>query len=553
MLSGGIMRARMRSGGMRSGGSRRSRLIAAQASCGLALATLAISATLIASAPSPARADSVRDAEQWVLGAINAPAAWQVSEGSGVTVAVIDSGVNGDVPDLKGSVRSGPDLTGVRTSPGDPNWGMHGTWMASLIAGHGHGGGIVGISGLGIVGVAPQSKILSVRVITDKLDPGYAAYERQPLSRGQLELAEAIRYAVAHGAGVISMSLGYGAPSLPVRAALQDAYDHNVVVVASSGNSGDAAEAAGNGSAPYSFPAVYPGVIGVSAVGPDGRPAAFSSDNLSVTVAAPGVNVPAEGRDSQYWLVSGTSPACALTAGVVALIKSRYPRLGGAEVAEAITTSAWHRPPGGYDRQVGLGTVDAVAALAAARRLARRGQSSRAVSATSHFGGGPSAVPAPPVQSRGALALILYCLLGAASLGLIGVAATRLVAFRQGSSGSGAEPPGVRRPAAPTPGWGLLTRDDDDIDPGPAPGDEPGTDLTARDLPGSDLPGSDLPGSDLPGTDLPGTDLPGTDLPGRDLPGSGLPPGSARFPWQSPSAGRHAAPSDRGGRAEGSG
>jgi Subtilase family len=523
----------MLSGGMRRGGSRRSRLIAVQASCGLALATLAISATLIAGAPSPARADSVRDAEQWVLGAINAPAAWQVSKGSGVTVAVIDSGVNGDVPDLQGSVRSGPDLTGVRTSPADPNWGMHGTWMASLIAGHGHGGtgsGVIG--GSGIVGVAPQSKILSVRVITDKLDPGYAAYERQPLSRGQLELAEAIRYAVGHGAGVISMSLGYGAPSLPVRMALQDAYAHNVVVVASSGNSGDAAEAAGNGSAPYSFPAVYPGVIGVSAVGPDGRPAAFSSDNLSVTVAAPGVNVPAEGRDSQYWLVSGTSPACALTAGVAALIKSRYPGLGGAEVAEAINTSAWHRPPGGYDRQVGLGTVDAVAALAAARRLARRGQSTRAVSATSHFGGGPLAVPAPPVQPRGALALILYCLLGAASLGLIGVVATRLVAFRQGS-GPDAEPPGVRRPAAPTPGWGLLTRGDDDIDPGPAPGDEPGTDLPARDLRGSDLPGADLPGADLPG--------------------SGLPPGSARFPWQSPSAGRHAAPSDPGGRADGSG
>ncbi len=111
------------------------------------------------------------------------------------------------------------------------------------------------------------------------------------------------------------MSLGYGAPSRPVRAALQDAYAHDVVVVASSGNSGGAAEATGRGSAPYSFPADYPGVLGVGAVGPAGQPASFSSENLSVQVAAPGVNVPAEGRDSQYWLVSGTSPACALTAG----------------------------------------------------------------------------------------------------------------------------------------------------------------------------------------------------------------------------------------------
>jgi subtilisin family serine protease len=469
-----------------------------------------MSAALIAGAASPARADSVRAAEQWVLDAINAPAAWQISRGSGVTVAVIDSGVNGDVPDLAGSVRSGPDLTGVHTSPDNPYWGMHGTWMASLIAGHGHDGG-----GSGVTGVAPLSTILSIRVITDKLDPGYAAYERQPLSRGQQELAQAITYAVRHGAGVISMSLGYGAPSRPVRVALQDAFAHNVVVVASSGNSGDAAEAAGNGSAPYSFPAVYPGVLGVAAVGSDGQPASFSSDNLSVEVAAPGVNVPAEGRDSQYWLVSGTSPACALTAGVAALIKSKYPGLPGAQVADAITTSAWHGPSGGYDRQVGFGTVDAAAALAAAGRLAGRGQSSQTVSATRHFGGGPSAIPSPPVQPRGAAALFLYCLLGAVCLGMVGVAATRLVALRQplAAVADGAGPP---RPTPPTPGWGLLNRDDDDIDPGPAPGDEPG----------SDLPGGDLPGGDLPGHDLQS--------------------GSARFPWQSQSAGRHAAPSDRG-------
>jgi type VII secretion-associated serine protease mycosin len=499
---------------------RRSRAVAAGASWGL---TLAMSSALIAGAAAPARADSVRNAELWVLDAVNAPAAWQISRGSGVTVAVIDSGVNGDVPDLQGSVRSGPDLTGVHTSPGNPNWGMHGTWMASLIAGHGHDGG-----DSGVMGVAPLSTILSIRVITDKLDPGYAAYQRQPLSKGQQELAQAITYAVRDGAGVISMSLGYGAPSRPVRVALQDAFAHNVVVVASSGNSGDAAEAAGNGSAPYSFPAVYPGVLGVAAVSQDNQPATFSSDNLSVEVAAPGVNVPAQGRDSQYWLVSGTSPACALTAGVAALIKSKYPRLPGAQVADAITTSAWHSPPGGYDRQVGFGTVDAAGALAAAGRLARRGQPSQTVSATSHFGGGPPAIPAPPVQPRGPAALFFYCLLAAACLALVGVAANRLVALRQPLSPPGTEPPGRPRPTSPTPGWGLLDRDDDDIDPGPGPGDEPD-----HDLPGSDLPGSDLPGSDLPGR--------------------GLTSGSARFPWQSQSAGRHAAPSDRGGGLDGPG
>jgi subtilisin family serine protease len=262
---------------------------------------------VIAVGAGPAQADSVRDAQMWVLDAINAPAAWQVTQGQGVTVAVIDSGVDPDVSDLTGSVTTGPDFTGVSTPESNPNWGVHGTWMASLIAGHGHDGG-----GSGIIGIAPRSHVLSIRVITDSNDPSASAYEHEPQTKIQDELAEAINYAVSHGAGVISMSLGYGEPSLPVRSALQNALNHGVVIVASSGNSGDAADTT-QGHAPYSFPADYPGVLGVAALSQSGAPASFSSNNISVQVAAPGVDVPAQGRDGQYWLVSGTSPACART------------------------------------------------------------------------------------------------------------------------------------------------------------------------------------------------------------------------------------------------
>jgi type VII secretion-associated serine protease mycosin len=491
---------------------RRGRIAAASAVLAAALATaLAVAAgglTLLAAAV-PARADSVRSAEQWVLNAMNAQAAWPVSQGSGVTVAVIDSGVDGAIPDLSGSVTSGPDLTGVSTSPADPNWGMHGTWMASLIAGHGHGAG----NASGIMGVAPMARILSVRVITDKADPGYAAYQRQPLSRGQRELAKAIRYAVRRGAGVISMSLGYGAPSRPVRAALQYAYSRNVVVVASSGNSGNAAEAAGHGSAPYSFPADYPGVLGVAAVGQDWQPASFSSDNLSVQVAGPGVNVPAAGRNSQYWLVSGTSPACALTAGVAALIRSKYPRLPGSYVIDAIARSAWHAPPGGYDRQVGFGTVNALAALTAARKFAARNPASHAVAAASHFGGGQEAVPAPPVRPRGAAAILGYSLLLAACLAAIVFCLLRLFSSRQ-PAGAAAGDPGA------WPGW--------DTPPGPpAPPPAPGWGQVARTDQDADL----APGAD------------GDD----EFPGGGPQAGYSRFPWPPSPAGRHAAGSDRGG------
>jgi subtilisin family serine protease len=386
---------------------------------------LALSVITVA---SPARADSVRSAQQWVLTAVNAPAAWNVTKGQGVIVAVIDSGVNPAVSDLANSVIPGPDLTGVGTPSSNPGWGMHGTWMASLIAGHGHNGG-----GDGIAGVAPQARVLSIRVITDKTDPGYGRYEREPSGRGQRQLAKAIRYAVGHHAGVISMSLGYSMSSSAVSSALQDALDHDVVVVASSGNFGDAAGAGGRGHAPYSFPADYPGVLGVAAVNQAGRPAAFSSENLSVQVAAPGVNVPAEGRDGQYWLVSGTSPACALTAGVAALIRSRYPDLAPAMVRRAITGTTQSRPPGGYDDQVGFGTVNAAAALTAAGRLDAQVAHQHGLLARHLFGGGPRAVPAVPISPRGAGALALLCLLGAGCLVLMVAAASRLVVVRRGS------------------------------------------------------------------------------------------------------------------------
>ena len=329
---------------------------------GLLALGLALGGTAVT--PGRASADAVRDAQRWVLSAVGAQEAWPVTEGQGVTVAVIDSGVNPGVSDLAGSVIRGPDLTGVHTPVSNPNWGVHGTWMASLIAGHGHG-----VSS-GVMGVAPMSHVLSIRVVTDRQDPGFASYQHESDTQVQNALAQAITYAIQHGAGVISMSLGYGQPSAVVRSALQNALSHGVVVVASSGNSGDSVGAKTSGQAPYSFPADYPGVLGVAAVKRNDVAAGFSSDNLSVQVAAPGVNVPAQGRDGQYWLVSGTSPACALTAGVAALIKAQYPHLAPTLVVRAITTSTQNRPAGGYNDRIGFGTVNAAAALTAARQLA---------------------------------------------------------------------------------------------------------------------------------------------------------------------------------------
>ena len=406
------------------------------------LAALTAAPVVAAGTVGVAQADAVRAQELWVLNAMRVPTAWQSTQGHGVTVALIDSGVNTAVSDLAGSVVEGRDFTGVHTSPTNSHWGVHGTWMASLIVGHGHPTG----GPNGIVGVAPQAHILGIRAVTDQGDPGNRRYEHESENRVQNELANAIDYAAKNRVQVISMSLGYQGASRPVRVAIKNALSQGIVVIASSGNSGGARSSHG-GNAPYSFPADYPGVLGVGAVGRSGAAAHFSSNNLSVEVAAPGVKVPTQGRDGQYWLVSGTSPACALTAGVAALIKSRYPALPPALVDEAITASTWHRPHGGYNEEVGFGTVDAAAALSAAKQLMTVHPAGSQVGSSARFGGGPAAVPAPPVPPRGVGALVLFTMLAFISLVLAGGAVLVLRAARSprggrpGSHAAGYRPP----------------------------------------------------------------------------------------------------------------
>ena len=325
--------------------------------------------------------------------------------------------MNQDVSDLEGAVIPGTDFTNLKTSSSDPHWGQHGTWMASIIAGRGDGY----LGGDGIIGVAPEAKILSIRVIPDMNDPGYKKYDSEPEGQIQKELAAGITEAVGHHVQVISMSIGYSAPSGAVRDALQDAYDHGIVLVASAGNSGDNDEqhtrSGARGWAPVSFPAEYPGVLSVGAVNMDKQPTSFSSGNLSVKVAAPGEGVPAQGRNGLYYTVNGTSPACALVAGVAALIKSKYPSITPAQVTEALTTTAQQPMPGGsYNVLTGFGIVDAYAALTEAGKLMRERPAGSQASLSAHFGGGVAAIPAAPVAPRGPGPLVMFALLAVVSL-----------------------------------------------------------------------------------------------------------------------------------------
>src|ERR1700729_356885 len=125
-----------------------------------------LTATCIGVAATPAFADTVRNQEWW-LTSLHVTKAWLSSRGAGVKVAVLDTGVDANQPDLAGSVTTGRDYTGSGRTAGGPFWGVHGTALASIIAGHGHGPHHAN----GVIGVAPQAKILSVRVTLENKDP----------------------------------------------------------------------------------------------------------------------------------------------------------------------------------------------------------------------------------------------------------------------------------------------------------------------------------------------------------------------------------------------
>jgi subtilisin family serine protease len=371
-------------GGVRTRNTRRLAAVVAAFGC-LTTYTLA--------AAAPAHADDIRDRE-WPLAFLNASAANRISTGSGITVALLDSGVMTSRADLTGQVTTGPDYAGGSERPGNTGWGEHGTCMASIIAGHGRGGAN------GMLGIAPAAHVLSVRVIRDDDAPDI----NQP-TKSNTPISDGIRYAVDHGAQVISMSLGgsdAGADtdSTPEADAIRYALDHNVVVVVAAGNSADKGNA-------IQFPGAERGVISVAAVDSAGRHAAFSTTSWDVSVAAPGVNLPcdAAASDDEYLLGDGTSQATAYVAGIVALLKAENHALSPAQVRDILESTTRDKPAGGRDDQLGFGIVDPVAALKAAgatKAVAETPAGANAGPASGHFGYGQAAVVSEAAPSFGA-------------------------------------------------------------------------------------------------------------------------------------------------------
>ena len=288
------------------------------AACPLALCALPLAAGSALASPAPAGPGRLAPGpgEWWFATWQVQRKVWPLSRGAGITVAEVDSGVQANIPDLRGVVRPGVDLTRTaRNGDTDIQAGEdgHGTAMAVMIAGQGIGAG----AGPGTVGIAPRARILPVTV-------GGSG------PRSVATAAAGIRYAVTHGARVIDMPFGIGQAS-PARcdpalqAAVAYALGHDVVLVASSGNA--------NLFAGPDEPASCAGVLAVGGTEPDGTLWPGSTREPYVAVAAPGDHMVYVGRDGRFTTTgAGTSFAAALTAGTAALIRSRYPNLPWYEV-----------------------------------------------------------------------------------------------------------------------------------------------------------------------------------------------------------------------------
>ncbi|MFB8183275.1 type VII secretion-associated serine protease mycosin [Streptomyces sp. NPDC055966] len=291
---------------------------------------------------SPAAAVVIRQAE-WPLDAqhYQAPQIWHLSQGQGVTVAVIDSGVDAAHPDLTGQVLPGTGFLGDRTDNGqtDISADSHGTAIAGIIAGTGAAN-----SGSGMIGLAPKAKILPVRIAT----------------QGAVEpaaLAEGVKYAADHHAQVINISLATPTPDPVLRQAIDYALGKDAVVVAAAGNSGQS----GN---PAMYPAAFPGVIDVSGIDAAGQFWPMSESGPRTTIAAPATNIYSANNRGQYVNAEGTSYAAAYVSAAAALVRSAFPHLSAGRTIQRLISTAQH-PKGhdGPDNQYGYGSLDPLAAL----------------------------------------------------------------------------------------------------------------------------------------------------------------------------------------------
>lgn len=284
-------------------------------------------------------------AQQYAPQIVHAPEAWSVTRGAGVTVAVVDTGVDVTHPEFQGRIVPGYNATNHTDNAKDDNG--HGTHVAGIVAAAAN-------NGAGIVGIAPEAKVMPVKVL------------EADGSGSDAGVADGIVWAVDHGAQVINMSLGGPGESKVLADAVAYALSKGVAVLAAMGN---------DGSNEKSYPAAYPGVLAVGATDNKDQAADFSQWGEWISVSAPGVqilstfptyqcNLNEYGFPKVYAVLDGTSMATPAVAGLAALVKARYATLSPSQL-KARLEAATDKVPGmsGFDPHFGFGRVNAVRSL----------------------------------------------------------------------------------------------------------------------------------------------------------------------------------------------
>jgi membrane-anchored mycosin MYCP len=335
----------------------------------VAIAVPAYAASACATTLSPAPSVSDPAAVPWAVAASGVDGLAGVADGSGQTVAVIDSGVS-PLSTFGGRVLRGHDLLGA--TDGRTDCVGHGTAVASIIT-------AASTTELGFRGLAPGVRILPVRVSEAEL----VGDQPSGATTTAAGLGAAIRWAVAHGADILNISVVVGTDDHTLRVAVADAVNHGVLVVASVGNSHNA-----TGPDPTPYPAAYPGVIGVGSVDATGARSAESEVGPFLDVVAPGGDVTAA-DSTGVATFSGTSFAVPYVAATVALIRQEFPKLSPDQIADRLYATTDPPPLDASPREYGHGIVDPYRAVAGALP----GPTGRAT---------PSPSTAPPVAGAAA-------------------------------------------------------------------------------------------------------------------------------------------------------
>ncbi|MGW6930039.1 type VII secretion-associated serine protease mycosin [Lentzea sp. NPDC054927] len=278
--------------------------------------------------------------QEWHLDALDVYSAQDQARGDGVIVAVIDSGVDAQHPDLAGRVLPGTGFGSSKGTDGTTDSDGHGTGMAGIIAANGRNGGALGI--------APGAKILPIASADEKEQFGLDV------------VAESIRWAADHGAKVINMSLGFSSTMTPTLVkAVNYAIEKDVVLVAATGNEGKEVSA----------PANIGGVIAVAGTNREGKPWKSSNIGADTVLAAPAEGIvtaaPESVYSSGYAEMDGTSAASAIVSGVAALVRAKHPEMPAKDVVNSLIKTAKDLADPGRDETTGFGMVNPMGALTA--------------------------------------------------------------------------------------------------------------------------------------------------------------------------------------------